>query len=194
MRRLQIGTCLMLALLCLLPAGCCGLVSLPRPTPTPSNDIPIPFETLATNKNKIPDELLGSALVLDSMPELPEEELEYLFSERGTWLALVTAAQEALPLDKYLAPEQQELLASLDYSREVALILFTGGDRQQHIQRIGYRYGGLAVHAISQMYQWGLPDLAYPSQIVRIRRADVPGELWAGTPLTLVVARQRMGP
>ncbi len=192
MPRKALHRCLALALLCLLPAGCSVTGRTPSPTPTPSNDIPIPFETLATNMNTIPDELLGSAPVLDIMPELTYDELEYLFSERGRWLALVAAPQEAVHLYKYLAPEQQGLLASLDYSRDVALILFTGGSRYMFIDRIGFRYGELAVHATAQRYTTGRPEDAYPSQIVRVRRADVPGELWGGTPLNLTMTPQIM--
>lgn len=194
MPRKALHRCLALALLCLLPAGCSVTGRTPSPTPTPSYDVSIPFETLATNDIWMPDELFGAALMLKSMPHLTYDEYHYLYAERREWLALVTTPQEATYLYRYLVLEQQELLASLDYSREVALIMFTGADKFQHIQRIGYRYGGLTVHAISQIVTEDVPAETYPSQIVRIRRADVPGELWAGTPLTLVVARQRMGP
>lgn len=196
MLRLAINLC-MAALLCLVIVGCAlpdrdvfaRSTPRPTPTPTPSDDLSIPFETIATN-----DFVLVPAVVdlnapvtseftpLDAMAE--SEEL----IERRTWLALVTASEEALPIKPYLSPEQHEVLATTDFTQNVAVVLFggsTSGGSDRVIDRIATDGQGLLVHVVNYIFEEGVPDSRYPSQIVRILRSSVPLELGANTPLTL---------
>lgn len=186
-----------MVLLCLGVAGCVApgtptIFSTPTPvilpTPTPSDDIPLPFETLAINQSGVPPEQ-GVPPVIASSPVTGVRTLTPNDPKWYPWLALVTAPEEAIPLVPYLAPEQNAVLAALDYDRYAALVLWGGigdGGMSIYVQRIAATQdGALSVHAVIRWAIEGTPQEEYPSQVVRLMRTDVPFALTPNISLLL---------
>lgn len=204
MRRLDIHLGMALPLLCLVMAGCVApgtptlfTTSSPviLPTPTPSDELTLPFETLATNDTGMPPEF-GVSPVRVSSPVPGANNLNPDNPKWYPWLALVTSPEDTVPFQPYLALEQQAVLAALDYNRYAALVLWGGvgdGLMSIYIHRIAAtQNGALSVHAVVRWAAEGTPQDEYPSQVVRLVRTDVPFALTTDVSLLLTTTTQHV--
>jgi hypothetical protein len=179
-------------------AACEGYVPLPSPlpspTPTRTDEVVIPFESLATNFiRQLPGDLGEPAIRTDYLPALTSQEFDELRSQKPQ-VFLVAAPGDVATFQVWLPPETLTALAGIDYSQRIALALFPGVSIlgvPTIIRRIATSQNGtLVVYAVTLDYGYGLPADTFPSHIVLVQRADVPFPVDEKTRVTLELSTE----
>ena len=183
--------------LLLVLVACQDYVKMPTPlpsaTPTRTDEVVVPFESLATNYIGALPKGFGEPIIKTHfMPAPTSKELDALRSRSPQVFLVAAPPSDVATFRAWLPPQILTALAEIDYSQKIALAFFPGmGRSSTTIRRIATsRSGVLTVYAVSVDYGYGLPEETFPSHIVLIQRADVPFPIDVNTQVILELSTE----